>query len=339
MTPRHRAATRRSTCGSSRAAPPSTPTGTSAIGGCDVDALAPDLRHTALRVRRERAPGARARVPRGVRCRRGLVRGQGVPVPGDGPRSSRRRVSTSTSPPAASCTWRCTPGFPAERIVFHGNNKSDAELRAALELGVGRIVADSFDELDRLEALVGRRRHRRHACWCGSRPASRRTPTSTSPPAPTTRSSASPSPTARRAKRRCGWRSPTPSTSPASTATSARRSSCSSRSPSPRRSSSNLAAEVARDAPTAVDEINLGGGLGIPYTADDLDAPSIAEFAGVVRGGLRDRLSRRRARSRADAHGRGRPLDRGAVGDHALHASARSRTSPACAPTSRSTAA
>ncbi len=45
-------------------------------------------------------------------------------------------------------------GFPAGRIVFHGNNKSTAELRAALELGVGRIVVDSTDELDRLETLV-----------------------------------------------------------------------------------------------------------------------------------------------------------------------------------------
>jgi diaminopimelate decarboxylase len=41
-------------------------------------------------------------------------------------------------------------GFPPGRMVFHGNNKSDAELRTALEQGVGRIVADSFDELDRL---------------------------------------------------------------------------------------------------------------------------------------------------------------------------------------------
>jgi diaminopimelate decarboxylase len=45
-------------------------------------------------------------------------------------------------------------GFPAERMVFHGNNKSDAELRAALTLGVGRVVADSFDELDHLEKLA-----------------------------------------------------------------------------------------------------------------------------------------------------------------------------------------
>jgi diaminopimelate decarboxylase len=45
-------------------------------------------------------------------------------------------------------------GFPAARIVFHGNNKSSDELRAALAAGVGRIVVDSFDELDRLVALA-----------------------------------------------------------------------------------------------------------------------------------------------------------------------------------------
>ena len=45
-------------------------------------------------------------------------------------------------------------GFPPERMVLHGNNKSEAELARALELGVGRIVADSHDELDRLEALI-----------------------------------------------------------------------------------------------------------------------------------------------------------------------------------------
>ena len=39
-------------------------------------------------------------------------------------------------------------------IVLHGNNKSEAELEAALRAGVGRIVADSFAELDRIDALV-----------------------------------------------------------------------------------------------------------------------------------------------------------------------------------------
>ena len=43
---------------------------------------------------------------------------------------------------------------PAGRLVLHGSNKSDAELATALRAGVGRIVADSFDEIDRLELLV-----------------------------------------------------------------------------------------------------------------------------------------------------------------------------------------
>jgi diaminopimelate decarboxylase len=43
-------------------------------------------------------------------------------------------------------------GVPPERIVLHGNNKSVDELRRAHELGI-RVVVDSFDELARLEAL------------------------------------------------------------------------------------------------------------------------------------------------------------------------------------------
>ena len=45
-------------------------------------------------------------------------------------------------------------GVPADRLVFHGNNKSVAELQMALEAGVGRIVIDSFGEIERLEHLV-----------------------------------------------------------------------------------------------------------------------------------------------------------------------------------------
>lgn len=46
-------------------------------------------------------------------------------------------------------------GFPPERLVLHGNNKSPEELATAVEAGVGRIVVDGFDELDRLDALAG----------------------------------------------------------------------------------------------------------------------------------------------------------------------------------------
>jgi diaminopimelate decarboxylase len=44
-------------------------------------------------------------------------------------------------------------GVPGEHLVLHGNNKSVDELRRAREVGVARIVVDSFDELDLLEAL------------------------------------------------------------------------------------------------------------------------------------------------------------------------------------------
>jgi diaminopimelate decarboxylase len=44
-------------------------------------------------------------------------------------------------------------GVPGERCVFHGNNKSVEELRAAITARVQHIVVDSFDELDRLEKL------------------------------------------------------------------------------------------------------------------------------------------------------------------------------------------
>src|SRR3954463_15625693 len=46
-------------------------------------------------------------------------------------------------------------GVPGERIALHGNNKSDAELRRALAAGVGRIVVDSIEEVDRVADLAG----------------------------------------------------------------------------------------------------------------------------------------------------------------------------------------
>jgi diaminopimelate decarboxylase len=46
-------------------------------------------------------------------------------------------------------------GMPPERVKLHGNNKSVAELRRALEAGVGWVVVDSFEEIDRLSALAG----------------------------------------------------------------------------------------------------------------------------------------------------------------------------------------
>ena len=48
-------------------------------------------------------------------------------------------------------------GVPASACTLHGNNKSSDELRQAITAGVRNIVVDSFDELDRLEALAAQR--------------------------------------------------------------------------------------------------------------------------------------------------------------------------------------
>jgi diaminopimelate decarboxylase len=48
-------------------------------------------------------------------------------------------------------------GVDPAHLIFHGNNKSDGELDRAIETRVGRIVLDSFDEIDRLERLAAAR--------------------------------------------------------------------------------------------------------------------------------------------------------------------------------------
>ncbi|HUN78467.1 MAG TPA: diaminopimelate decarboxylase [Solirubrobacteraceae bacterium] len=45
-------------------------------------------------------------------------------------------------------------GFAPERIVLHGNAKSPEELRAALRRRIGLIVIDNFDEIDSLRRLI-----------------------------------------------------------------------------------------------------------------------------------------------------------------------------------------
>ncbi|MDQ1487359.1 MAG: diaminopimelate decarboxylase [Actinomycetota bacterium] len=45
-------------------------------------------------------------------------------------------------------------GLEPNLIALHGNNKSTAELARALEVGVGHIVVDSFEEIDRLDKLA-----------------------------------------------------------------------------------------------------------------------------------------------------------------------------------------
>ncbi len=44
--------------------------------------------------------------------------------------------------------------FPMDRVYFHGNNKSEPELRMALDLKVGRFMADNTQELEALDRLA-----------------------------------------------------------------------------------------------------------------------------------------------------------------------------------------
>ncbi len=47
-------------------------------------------------------------------------------------------------------------GFPMENAFFHGNSKSDADIRFAIENGIGYFVCDNADELDAIDAEAAR---------------------------------------------------------------------------------------------------------------------------------------------------------------------------------------
>jgi len=50
-------------------------------------------------------------------------------------------------------------GAPGARIVFHGNAKTDEELSLAVDAGIGLVVADGADELRRLDVVARRAEH------------------------------------------------------------------------------------------------------------------------------------------------------------------------------------
>jgi diaminopimelate decarboxylase len=51
-------------------------------------------------------------------------------------------------------------GFEPERIYMHGNNKTEAELEMALGAGVGHVIVDSLDEVERLGRVAAGRPQR-----------------------------------------------------------------------------------------------------------------------------------------------------------------------------------
>ena len=170
-------------------------------------------------------------------------------------------------------------GVPADRLVLHGNNKSMSELRDAAQAGVGRIVVDSFDELDRLDAL--------HA-ETGTRPRVllRFTPGVEAHTHQYLVTGADDS--------KFGF---TVSTGAAAEAMERARASASvevvgvhSHIGSQVFEASSFAKAVAviaeTVAPFGVDEISFGGGLGVPYVAGE-SAPTITEWGEAVRDACR----------------------------------------------------
>ena len=170
-------------------------------------------------------------------------------------------------------------GFAPERIVMHGNAKSEAELRMALRHRVGLIVIDNFDEIERLGELIadgalGDREggqpvlvrvtpdvRRRHAREDLDRPG-RLEVRLLDGGGPETRS---PACARRRASR---WT--------ACTRTSARSCSTSTPSAAPARSSARLG---------DFQVIDVGGGLGVPYLEDQPAPPAVEDYLAVGRAG------------------------------------------------------
>jgi diaminopimelate decarboxylase len=178
-------------------------------------------------------------------------------------------------------------GFPSERMVFHGNNKSEFELRLALQLGVGRLVVDGFDELDRIEALVasglhsprvlvrvtpGVEAHTHEYIVTGADDSKFGFSVATGAALDAVTWAAK-SDAMELVGLHCHIGSQILALGSFARAASV---------------VAELAARFLDATGNALDEINLGGGLGVPYTRDDVGSPTIGEFAAFVRDAYDD---------------------------------------------------
>ena len=79
------------------------------------------------------------------------------PRPSRAPRSCARwprRAWAATSPGAGELVHALAAGIDPARIYLHGNAKTDEDLERAIDAGVGTVVIDNLDDVDRLERLV-----------------------------------------------------------------------------------------------------------------------------------------------------------------------------------------
>ena len=181
--------------------------------------------------------------------------------------------------------------FPPERIYFHGNNKSVAEIEFGLDVGIGHFVVDSFEEID---APRGRRRRAR-AAPAGPRARHARGATrharlrADRPAGQQVRLRARRRP---RRRRRCAASTTRPTSSwSACTPTSARRSSSWTRTGARSRcSSSPSTTGVATSASSAASSTSAAASASATPSADM--PSSIAEFAEVSVSAVREGAER-----------------------------------------------
>ena len=209
-------------------------------------------------------------------------------------------------------------GFDPARIGYHGNNKTVAELATRPRCG-GRPDRGRLVPRDPADRRAGRPPSARPGCWCGSRPASRRTRTSTSPPPTRTRSSGSRSPPATR------WRRCDSCTRPPGLELLGLHSHIGSQifdtsgfEVAARRVLA-LHAEVSSEIGVELRELDLGGGFGIAYTTQD-DPSDAAQLATEM-----TKIVERRVRGQRSSPCRGSRSSRGARS-----------SAPPCAPSTRS---
>ena len=121
----------------------------------------PPRRHAGVRPRRGRLPGPGPRLPRRVRRRTTST----TPARRSSARRSRRWIAEEGLSldvcSGGELTVALRAGFDPARIGYHGNNKTVRRAAPGGRRGVGRIIVDSFDEIERLaEVAADARRDR-----------------------------------------------------------------------------------------------------------------------------------------------------------------------------------
>ncbi len=242
------------------------------IGGCDAIELAARVRHPVLRRRRGRHPRPRARrSSRRSPHARATSRSSSPPRPSPAPPStgsSARRGSAATSPSAASSPSRSPRGSTPRASTCTATRSRAPSSQFALDAGVGDVIVDNLRDLDLLEELVAAEPRR------APQPVFLRIAPGVSPDTHPAISTGGPEhevrlrPRARARRDRARAGELRASSCAACTSTSARRSSTSRRSA---RRSQALAG--LGDFPA----YNLGGGLGVAYSAHD-EPPSIEDY-------------------------------------------------------------